>query len=192
MDIQDSNINSEVETTLDVDDSPSYSMREAIQKAVMEAESISSDKNIWKYIGRICKVFWEGDDAWYAGRVIMYDSVRELFFVHYTDDETVEWIPFNSVGMIINQDIQFHNSWPVLVYKYSTLAIPQLKRMKGFNTGSFIEYFGTRQYQFLSKLNLKSTWGEDAPPLRYKQAFDDYKKEIDEIRIVREVRNSIV
>jgi hypothetical protein len=167
-----------------------YTLETAIQKAVRESSTLPMEKSLWKYIGRICRVFWDGDATWYCGRIIIYDAGKDRYFVYYADDSTVEWVDFNAVGMIINEDIQVYNSWPVLTFKYSNHALSELKKLRGFNNGTFVEYFGTHQYQFVARQHLKNLYpytGNDDNNIKFRRALIDSELEKNEIHNIQEV-----
>lgn len=40
--------------------------------------------------GRKIAIFWDGDDVFYNGEIVSYDSVKKVFMVKYDNDSTGE------------------------------------------------------------------------------------------------------
>ena len=78
-------------TPLPIGPSKPMDMSSAIKKGVKECSTLLLD---WttppaKLVGAICKVFWDGENEWFYGRILNYDSGFKRHYVSVVCIETV-------------------------------------------------------------------------------------------------------
>jgi hypothetical protein len=138
-------------------------LKAAVAKSALETNSLILNWHVGqaKRIGQRCKVYWDGDLAWYYARIINYDSVHDKHFIYYEVDNTVEWIHLSNETVLVAEDIRLvkygSQSYPCLTYWASSKAREIIKSLKGYKKGGdYIEYFneeGLGEYEFV---NVKS------------------------------------
>ena len=120
----------------------------AVRKGVRECNTLVQD---WtssgaKLIGCIVKVYWDGDDVWYYGRVLNFDAFHNRHFIFYFEDSTSEWIDLDKEAVIIGLEIVLavkQAKWPAQRFYVSEPAWDALKKLKLYSKDAvYIEYFG--------------------------------------------------
>ena len=109
----------------------------AIQQGAKESGSLLHNWNSEesKYVGHICSVYWEGDLAWYSGRLLNYDDNTKRHYIYYDNDNTAEWIDVSEEACLVCTGVYLAkwgaNKWPALHYSVSSAALPFIPSMKG-------------------------------------------------------------
>lgn len=57
----------------------------AVKRGVKDSNTLLLDWNSVsaKRIGVCCKVFWDGDNRWFYGRILNYDSIYDKYYVSW-------------------------------------------------------------------------------------------------------------
>ena len=114
----------------------------AVQLATAESASLLSD---WtspksKYVGCLCRVYWEGDLDWFEARILNYNSTTDKHFLFYPMDNTVEWVDLSKEPCCIGYELVLgkwgSSMWPALNFLPSESAIPLLPVKCDFQTGT--------------------------------------------------------
>jgi hypothetical protein len=111
----------------------------AIRKGLKETSQIPlNDHLITKSIGFMCKVFWDQDDVWYTGRVLLYDPIKNLHFIYFDVDGTTDWIdtsPLSEDFVLLADEFVFSGSWPALKYIGSDKGIGYIRPLNERSSG---------------------------------------------------------
>ncbi len=133
----------------------------AVKKSVKESTKLLTDwnQNPANFIGKTCKVYWDGDKTWFYARIIYYDANHGRHFVYYLSDATAEWLVIQDETIMIAEDIVIVKkgaiAWPAMQYWLSSSARNVVSKMKQYKKGTeYIEYFaetqqGKRDYGFV-------------------------------------------
>ncbi len=136
--------------TRDLPDGPSGSieMDTAIRRSAKECTSLLLD---WdnpdaQFVGKLCKVYWDGDKVWYYGRIVNFDPLQKKHLVYYLADGTAEWISVHDEIVIIGNSVVIvknRSAWPALHFWCNKGAREVLSKQRGFKKGcEYVEYFG--------------------------------------------------
>ena len=107
-------------------------METAILRAAAESASLISD---WtspesKYVGCLCRVYWEGDLEWYEARILNYNCRSNKHCLFYPMDNTFEWVDLSKEASCIGYELVLAKwgsmMWPALCYHVNEAAIPLL------------------------------------------------------------------
>lgn len=136
---------------------PYLDVHAAISKGLNETSKPPlSDSLMTKSIGYLCKVFWDQDNVWYTGRVLLYDPVKYLHLIYFDVDGTAEWIdtsPNSEDYVLLADEFVLYGSWPALKYGGSIKGMeyirPKSERFSGkyfiYSThnsiDTYVEYF---------------------------------------------------
>jgi hypothetical protein len=123
-----------------------------------------------KLVGKLCKVFWDGEDEWFYARILNFDSQSQKHFIYYISDNNAEWIDLVSETVVVAGEIVMArmprlraSSWPAQVFWASASALPLLRALKGAPkrepSARYIEFFSgednnVREYAFLQVRSL--------------------------------------
>jgi hypothetical protein len=106
-------------------------LQAAIQKGLKETSQLPlKDHLITKSIGFACKVYWDQDDVWYTGRVLLYDPIKKLHFIYFEIDGTAEWIDTSLVSedyVLLADEIVLAGGWPAMKYIGSEKAFDSIR-----------------------------------------------------------------
>jgi hypothetical protein len=125
----------------------------AIRKGFKEISKLplQNDLSLTKSIGFLCKVFWDEDNVWYTGRVILYDPIKSLHLIYFDVDGTAEWINTSLDSddyVLLADEIVLFGSWPALKYSGSVKGFHYIRpKSERFSGKSYILYlfFTSRQ-----------------------------------------------
>ena len=126
----------------------STEMETAIRRSTKDCTSLLLD---WdnpdaQFVGKLCKVYWDGDKVWYYGRIINFDPLQKKHLVYYLSDGTAEWISINDEIVIIGYRlviVKHRTAWPALHFWCNEGAREVLSKQRGFKKGcEYVEYFG--------------------------------------------------
>ena len=45
-----------------------------------------------EFIGKLCKIYWDGEKQWFYARILYYDSQYHKHLVYYLEDQVAEWV----------------------------------------------------------------------------------------------------
>jgi hypothetical protein len=165
-----------------------FNIESAVHKAVAESSKLPIHPSSWGVIGAYCQVYWEGNAEWFEARVILFDPVKNRYFIHYNEDSTVEWIDFDTSPIMIADRIQAADRWPIRVFNESVTCREVLSKMSGYtNSGKYVEYFGSRQYFFLAPSKISKLVKSASKEERMVKAYQDMLREKIEIEEVTQV-----
>ncbi len=106
----------------------------AIQKGISEASVLPlGNDNLHKSIGYLCKVYWDQDDVWYTGRVLLHDPIKKKHLIYFDVDGTMEWIDTSQSSgdyVLLVEEIVIHESWPAMKFVGSDLAMAHLQKSR--------------------------------------------------------------
>jgi hypothetical protein len=157
-------------------------------------------------------VFWDEDNVWYTGRVILYDPIKCLHLIFFDVDGTAEWIdtsPESDDYVLLGDEIVLFGTWPALRYSGSHKGFhyirPKSERSAGqllffqfpnLSLDTYVEYFphsksiSIWKHAFAKLRELKPLL--DLSPLksrkRYKFAATHAQSELSEIYRIKQVR----
>ena len=126
------------------------SLDEALRFSVKDSHSLLLNWNQEgaKIVGLQCKVYYDGDDTWFYGRVINFDEATNRHRVHYVEDNESEWINFSEDVVIVACQFVLVTTasgripWPAQRYWISPKARELLQTMKSYRQGGqYVEYF---------------------------------------------------
>lgn len=187
----------------------------AIQKGFQEISKIPfhHDPSVTKSIGYLCKVFWDQDNVWYTGRVILYDPIKSLHLIYFDVDGTAEWINTSAESddyVLLADELVLFGSWPALKYSGSLKGFhyirPKNERASGetnssshlflTSTDTYVEYFPhaksitTYKHAFAKLQELKPLIGLSALKSRkkIKIAAEHAQSELSQIYKIKQVR----
>ena len=187
----------------------------AIQKGFQEISKIPfhHDPSVTKSIGYLCKVFWDQDNVWYTGRVILYDPIKSLHLIYFDVDGTAEWINTSANSddyVLLADELVLFGSWPALKYSGSLKGFhyirPKNERTSGeinssshlflTSTDTYVEYFPhaksitTYKHAFAKLHELKPLTGLSALKSRKKIriAAEHAQSELSQIYRIKQVR----
>lgn len=107
--------------------------------------SIFNNPSTFKYVGHICKVYWDQDNVWYTGRVLLYDSIKELYLIYFDIDQTTEWINISQSSedyVLLAEELTLHRNWPAIQFTGSDKGLKYVQKKNGYSTGyTFISLF---------------------------------------------------
>ena len=138
-----------------------HSHQAAVKKCVKESTKLLTDWNQQpaSFIGKTCKVYWDGDRQWFYARIIYYDANHGRHYVYYLADATGEWLVIQDETIMIAGDLCVVKKgsavWPAVQYWLSPSARTILAKSKSYKKGcEYVEYFGEtpaakRDYAFL-------------------------------------------
>lgn len=185
----------EIQEILNIEEvSKEYEMQDAICKAISESSHLPYSPSMWHSIGCWCSVFWEDDDTWFGGRVLLHDECRNRYFVHYIEDLTVEWVDFDKMAISIIDKFVFKSLWPVKVFKISKSAFQWYKKIAGYRENCiFVEYFNS-SYEWCNDKALQEydpKWKSKVKTKKeaMQSSYAALEEELQFTRNVREVRN---
>ena len=141
----------------------------AIKKSVKDCSTLLLDWNqsAAKLIGATCKVYWEGDNEWFYGRILNYDQRYDRHFVYYFADDTSEWLSIRAEAVFVAEAFvlaSMRGIWPALRYWASPKAQEVSRSIKGYHKNcEYVEFFSEteaansflKEYAFLSASSLE-------------------------------------
>lgn len=95
-------------------------------------------------VGHVCKVYWDQDDVWYTGRILLYDVVKKLHLIYFEIDQTSEWIDTSSSSddfILLADELALHRHWPVIKFVGSDKGLKYTHHMNGHLTGTNLIIF---------------------------------------------------
>lgn len=107
------------------------------------------------FIGKLCKVYWDGENEWFYGRILNYDPINKMHFIYYSIDSTAEWLDIHKEPVVVCTELVAARSlsfppWPACRYEAtSAAALKQLALFPKQKQNSvkvedcvFVEFFG--------------------------------------------------
>lgn len=115
----------------EIEEIPFLDITAAILKGLRETSKIPlNDHLTTKSIGFLCKVFWDQDNVWYTGRVLLFDPVKNLHFIYFEIDGTAEWIdtsPSSEDYVLLADEFVLFGSWPAMKYIGSAKGLEYIR-----------------------------------------------------------------
>ena len=116
-----------------------------------------------RFIGKLCKIYWDGDKVWYYGRIINYDTAKAKHMVYYLTDATTEWLDVNDESVMVGESVVIvknRSVWPALHFWASKNARAVMSRQRGYKQGcEYVEYFNdtkVREIGYVQRASLYS------------------------------------
>ena len=143
---------------------PCLDIPSGVKKSIKESTKLLTDWSQYpaRYIGKTCKVYWDGDRTWFYARIIYYDSNHDKHFVYYLSDATAEWLCLKDERIMVAEGIVLikkgSTAWPALQYWVSPNARDVVTKLRAYKKGhEYVEYFaetttGKRDYEFVQKV----------------------------------------
>ncbi|CAM9635927.1 unnamed protein product, partial [Ectocarpus sp. 8 AP-2014] len=75
----------------------------------------------YEMVGSRVRVYWDGDNEWYSGRIVRFKSTQRLpYLVRYDEDGSVEWLNLPEQPAIVARQVVWvkmrsHPWWPAQV-----------------------------------------------------------------------------
>lgn len=166
----------------------------ALTRSISEAAALLLEPD-WRsppcqLIGNTCKVFWDGEDAWFYARILNYDKISGRHYIYYPEDSTAEWIDLEKECVLVGQRLVLARvartpPWPALLFRASPSAAALCQNMRGYtSSGDYVEFFdendSTREYGFLKSSALSPLTESFLPRKqnhRYLAALEAARKE---------------
>lgn len=144
--------NKKMHLTLPIGQFYDVEFNDAIKRCVKECTKLLLDWSLpqSRHIGKLCKVYWDGQCEWYNARVLMYDANFDKYYIHYDSDNTTEWISFRDEAvMVVDKLVMVKHGksnaslyYPAMHYEVSEKAqlwTPKFHHYK--KDAHYIEYF---------------------------------------------------
>jgi hypothetical protein len=139
----------------------------AIKAGVRQSTAVLVDWSSYqaRCVGHLCKVYWDGDNVWFYGRILYYDHKTDMHFVFYMEDSTTEWLNLSNESTVVGPDICLARMnagtfYPAQRFYASVKGREALKKTKGYNkAGDLVEFFGAggrREVAFLTAGQIKA------------------------------------
>lgn len=142
----------QIHQTLPIGHSYDVEFNDAIKRSVKECTKLLLDWSLpqSRHIGKLCKIYWDGQCEWYNARVLMYDANFDKYYIHYESDNTTEWISFSDEAVMVVDKlvmVKYGRSnaslhYPAMHYNLSEKAklwTPKFHHYK--KDAHYIEYF---------------------------------------------------
>lgn len=89
------------------------------------------DESASKPIGASVKAFWDADNVWYDGRVLLYDPEKKLHLLYFEVDGTFEWMDISSDSedaILLVDELVLHGKYPAKKYTGTDKGLSYVKK----------------------------------------------------------------
>jgi hypothetical protein len=91
-------------------------MLSAIQNGLKDTSQLPlGNESTSKPIGALVRAYWDADDVWYDGRVLLYDPAKDMHLLYFEFDGTSEWMDISSGSedaILLLDELVLHGKYP--------------------------------------------------------------------------------
>ena len=113
------------------DPSTMKDMLTCIREGLKETSHLPlGDKTMSNPIGSFVKAYWDLDNVWYDGRILLYDPIKASHYIYFPFDGTSEWMdlsPNSDDIVLVVAELVIHKNYPAMRFTGTNKALQYAK-----------------------------------------------------------------